>query len=124
MSVYDGVVTEKDAKDLGTTLKSVRDMLGRSLKAVAEPAGISVAYLVKLEKSEVATPSPHVLHRLAETLGIEYLELMRLAGYVVPESDGPRTNALAQALSSQDLTDDEARAVSAFLEILRSGKLE
>jgi transcriptional regulator with XRE-family HTH domain len=124
MSVYDGVVTEKDAKDLGTTLKSVRDMLGRSLKAVAEPAGISVAYLVKLEKGEVATPSPHVLHRLAETLGIEYLELMRLAGYVVPESDGPRTNALAQALSSQDLTDDEARAVSAFLEILRSGKLE
>lgn len=124
MAVYDGVVTEKDAKKLGTTLKAVRDMLGRSLKAVAEPAGISVAYLVKLEKGEVTTPSPHVLHRLAEALGVEYVELMRLAGYVVPEVDGPRSNALAQALSSQDLTEEEGRAVAAFLELLRSGKLE
>ena len=124
MSVYHGVVSEKKAKELGTTLKAVRDMLGKSLKAVADPAEISVAYLVKLEKGEVATPSPHKLHRLAETLGIEYLELMRLAGYVIPEPEGTRINALAQALSSQDLTDEEARAVAAFLELYRSGKLE
>jgi HTH-type transcriptional regulator, competence development regulator len=122
--VYNGVVTETDAKELGTTLKAVRDMLGKSLKAVAEPAGISPAYLVKLEKGEVAAPSPHVLHRLAETLGVEYMELMRLAGYVVPEPEGSRANALLQALSSRGLTEDETRAVAAFLEIYRSGKKE
>ena len=121
--MYDGVVTDQ-ARELGTTLKAVRDMLGKSLKAIAEPAGISAAYLVKLEKGEVTAPSPHVLHRLAEALGVEYVELMRLAGYVVPESEGPRSNALAQALSSQDLTEEEARAVAAFLELLRSGKLD
>ena len=122
--MYDGFVTENSAKELGPTLKAVRDMLGKSLKAVADPAEISAAYLLKLERGEVATPSPHVLHRLAEALGVEYLELMRLAGYVGIESDGPRTNALAQALSSQDLTQEEARAVSAFLEHLRSGTRE
>jgi transcriptional regulator with XRE-family HTH domain len=124
MLVYDGVVTDKDAKELGTTLKAVRDMLGKSLKAIAEPAGISPAYLLKLEKGEVAAPSPHVLHRLAETLGVEYVELMRLAGYVVPEPEGSRANALLQALSSKGLTEDETRAVAAFLEIYRSGKKE
>jgi hypothetical protein len=36
----------------------------------------------------VTAPSPHVLHRLAEQLGVEYLDLMRLAGYVVPETTG------------------------------------
>ena len=117
-------MNEKANKQLGTTLRAVRNLHSKSLKAVAEPAGISIAYLVKLEKGEVAAPSPHVLHRLAETLGVEYIELMRLAGYVVPESKGPRSNAMAQALSSKDLTEEEARAVAAFLELLRSGKLE
>lgn len=124
MPVYNGVMTEKDAKDLGTTLKAVRDMLDKSLKAIADQADISAAYLVKLEKGEVAAPSPHVLHRLSEALGVEYLELMRLAGYVVPEPEGSRANALLQALSSKGMTDDETRAVAAFLEIYRNGKQE
>lgn len=117
-------MASSDPSDLGTTLKSVRDMLGKSLKAVADPAGISPAYLVKLEKGEVVAPSPHVLHRLAGVLGVEYLELMRLAGYVVPERTGPRMNALSQALSSNDLTEDEAKAITAFLEMYRRGKLD
>lgn len=117
-------MARSDPNDLGTTLKSVRDMLGKSLKAIADPAGISPAYLVKLEKGEVAAPSPHVLHRLAGVLGVEYLEVMRLAGYVVPEQTGPRMNALSQALSSNDLTEDEAKAVTAFLEMYRRGKLD
>lgn len=112
------------AAELGRTLKSVREMLGRSLKAVADPAGISPAYLVKLEKGDVTTPSPHVLHRLAGVLGVEYLELMRLAGYVVPEPEGQRTGALAQALSSAELTEDEAKAVATYLQLYRSGRIK
>jgi transcriptional regulator with XRE-family HTH domain len=116
-------MTENAATELGRTLKSVREMLGKSLKGVAEPAEISPAYLVKLERGEVTSPSPHVLHRLAEVLGVEYLELMRLAGYVVPEAEGRRSGALAQALSSSDLTNDEAKAVAAFLQMYRSGQI-
>lgn len=121
--MYHGGVTKGTSK-LGRTLKDVRELHGKSLKAVAEPAGISAAYLAKLEKGDVATPSPHVLHRLATTLGVQYEELMRLAGYVVPQAAGPRPSALTQALSSKDLTEEEARAVAAFLELLRSQKLK
>jgi transcriptional regulator with XRE-family HTH domain len=107
---------------LGTTLRSVRELLGKSVKTVAEGARISPAYLVKLEKGDVTAPSPHILHRLAGALGVEYIELMRLAGYVMPDAHGQQVNALAQALSSQKLTDDEARAVAAYLKLYRSGK--
>lgn len=109
---------------LGPTLKSVREMLGKSLKAVADPAEISPAYLVKLEHGNVTSPSPHVLHRLAGVLGVDYLELMRLAGYVVPDAAGHRSGALAQALSSEDLTDDEAKAVATYLTLYRSRRVK
>jgi transcriptional regulator with XRE-family HTH domain len=112
------IVSMTEAKRLGETLRTVRELAGKSLKAVAEPADISPAYLQKLEKGLVTTPSPHVLHRLADQLGVEYLDLMRLAGYVVPETSG--VGVISQALSSQGLTEEEERAVAAYLQIFRS----
>jgi transcriptional regulator with XRE-family HTH domain len=108
---------------LGQTLKSVRELQGKSLKTAAQGAEISPAYLQKLEKGDVTAPSPHVLHRLANELDVEYLNLMRLAGYVVPETTGTGSGALAQALSAQDLTEDEARALATFLKMYRSGQI-
>src|SRR5664280_1756847 len=115
-------MTETPAKSLGDALKALRGLQERSLKSVAEPAKISPAYLLKLESGDVKTPSPHVLHRLASVLGADYLELMRLAGYVVPESSGATSGMLAQALSSTDLTQDEARALATYLKLYRSTK--
>jgi HTH-type transcriptional regulator, competence development regulator len=109
-----------EGKELGPTLRSAREISGRSLKAVAEPAAISPAYLMKLERGEVVSPSPHVLHRLARVLGVAYTDLMRLAGYIVPEAERHPGGVLEQALSSQDLTEDEAHAVAAFLKAYRS----
>jgi DNA-binding XRE family transcriptional regulator len=104
--------------DLPTTLRQLRRLAGKSLKAVAEPADISPAYLVKLERGAVKSPSPHVLHRLAQALGADYLELMRRAGYVVPDNS-QTGGTLAHALSSDGLTVEEAAAVSAYLTVLR-----
>jgi hypothetical protein len=39
---------------------------------------------------------------------------MRLAGYVVPEDRAPR-NELRYALSSEELTDEEARELAEYL---------
>jgi transcriptional regulator with XRE-family HTH domain len=117
------MVCMTETRALGQTLKSVRELHGTSLKTVAEGAEISPAYLQKLEKGAVTAPSPHVLHRLAGALGVEYLELMRLAGYVVSEKTGSSSGALAQALSAQDLTDDEARALATFLKMYRTGQI-
>jgi transcriptional regulator with XRE-family HTH domain len=99
-----------------------------SLKAVAEPAGISASYLQKLERDLVKEPSPRILQRLATQLDLPYRSLMELAGYVVPAGEpatGSRTRgggALSYALSSEDLTEDEAAALTAYLNILRQQK--
>jgi transcriptional regulator with XRE-family HTH domain len=71
-------------QQLGKRLHDVRRTQQRSLKSVAEAAGISAAYLQKLERGDVKSPSPHVLHGLSVALRVSYAALMEHAGFVVP----------------------------------------
>lgn len=106
---------------LGTELRSIRTLKGLSLKRAATEAEISTAYLQKLEGGEVQQPSPHVLHRLATMLDVPYATLMRLAGYVVPTDEPVLANsAFDHALNTNDLTEDERKAVAAFVSHLRA----
>jgi transcriptional regulator with XRE-family HTH domain len=105
---------------LGSRLRRARGE--RSLKAVAEPSGITAAYLQKLERDLVKQPSPKVLHGLAGALDVAYSELMELAGYVVPDADRERAqegNVLSYALSSERLSDEEAGALLEYLDWYR-----
>jgi HTH-type transcriptional regulator, competence development regulator len=111
------------AERLGNTLRTARELKSKSLKAVAEPADISTAYLLKLEKGLVDSPSPHILHRLAAVLEIDYLDLMRKAGYVVGDEATRSNGSLAHALSGEQLTDDEERALATYLKLYRGKKL-
>lgn len=108
--------------DLGVRLREVREMRRMSLKSAAEPAGISPAYLQKLERGDVKAPSPHVLHRLSGALEIPYATLMELAGYIVPTGDQPQGSLLAYALSSEELTEDEAESLARYLAWYRHDK--
>ena len=107
------------AGELGERLREIRALRGRSLRDVAQKTDISASYLQKLERGEVNSPSPNVLHALAKELKVPYSELMRLAGYVVPRGSRERTpmgnSVLAQALSSEDLTDEEAAELAKYL---------
>jgi transcriptional regulator with XRE-family HTH domain len=108
------------SKELGGQLKVVRQLRGLSLRAVADPAEISVAYLQKLEGGDVRQPSPNVLFRLGEALDVPYSTLMELAGYVVPISEGLLGGtSFDHALNSADLSDEERKAVAAFIAHLR-----
>lgn len=113
--------------EVAQALSNARTVKGRSLRSVADGAKISPTYLQKLERGEVQDPSPNVLHRLSEELGLDYSDLMRRAGYVVPASRRKTTAAsrgrpLTHALSSEPLTDDEESALTAYLRVLRDQK--
>ena len=107
---------------LGIELKKARDQKGVSLQVIANAANISTAYLQKLERGQVSTPSPRVLYRLASSVGLPYLGLMELAGYLDEEErekarlrePSPRPHPLA----GQQLTPEEWRAVGAFIKTL------
>ena len=113
---------DREERTLGSELVQLRALKGESLRLVAEAADISSAYLLKLERDEVQTPSPHVLRRIATHYGVSYLQLMRVAGYEIADgatSPSP-VGVLASAIAAEPLTQAEEKAMTAFLATLRA----
>jgi Helix-turn-helix. len=100
---------------IGAVLKQAREVRELSAIDAARAAGISPAYLSKLENDAVKRPSPPVLHQLSEALAVPYVELMRLCGYPVPgESNVNPIDTIGAALFA-DLTDDEREELLEYL---------
>ncbi len=100
---------------IGPLLKRTRQVRALSATEVARAAGISAAYLSKLEHDAVKKPSPPVLHQLSEALAVPYAELMRLSGYPVPgEHEAPVANSIGVALFA-DITEDERDELLEYL---------
>ena len=110
--------------ELGKELKAAREQKGSSLEKVAGPAKISAAYLHKLEQGVVNSPSPRVLARLAVALGIGYLRLMELAGYLDEEQLAKASmrepSPDPHPLAGQKLTAQEWQKVGDFIRELIS----
>jgi transcriptional regulator with XRE-family HTH domain len=103
------------APAIGPLLKRTRQVRALSAADVARAAGISAAYLSKLERDSVKKPSPPVLHQLSEVLAVPYAELMRASGYPVPgDGAAPRQDSIGAALFA-DLTVDERDELLEYL---------
>jgi transcriptional regulator with XRE-family HTH domain len=106
------------APAIGRLLKRTRQVRALSASDVARAAGISAAYLSKLENDAVKKPSPPVLHQLSEALAVPYAELMRLSGYPVPGDDRPATAATGDTIGAAlfaDITEDERDELLEYL---------
>jgi transcriptional regulator with XRE-family HTH domain len=107
-------------KDLGAKIHRARNDKGLSLDAAARSAGISNAYLHKLEHGVVNSPSPRVLARVAVALEVPYFDLMGAAGYLDEEelakarARAPMEHPLAKA----SLSPAEWRKVGRFIQEL------
>jgi transcriptional regulator with XRE-family HTH domain len=103
------------APSIGKSLRQAREVRELSAVDAARSSGISPAYLSRLENDAVRKPSPHVLHRLSEALGLPYADLMRLSGYRVPGEAGQTgTEAIGAALFA-NLTEDEREELLEYL---------
>lgn len=103
------------APAMGRLLKRTRQVRALSATDVARAAGISAAYLSKLENDAVKRPSPPVLHQLSEALAVPYTELMRLSGYPVPGEDAAPTSDTIGAALFADITEDERDELLEYL---------
>ena len=111
-------------KELGKELKKAREKKSVSLESVAGPAKISGAYLHKLERGGVGSPSPRVLARLALALEVEYLRLMDLAGYLDEEqlAQAKMRTPSPHPLADKQLSPDEWKQVGAYIKQLIAGR--
>jgi transcriptional regulator with XRE-family HTH domain len=103
------------APSIGAVLRQARLVRAQSAGDTARAAGISAAYLSKLENDAVKKPSPHVLHQLSEALAVPYADLMRLSGYRVPGEFDRRSTDTVEAALFADLTDDERDELLEYL---------
>ncbi|OXM15439.1 helix-turn-helix domain-containing protein [Paenibacillus herberti] len=71
-----------DGIDFGTFLRDKRTRRGLTLSSLAEASGVSQTYITNVENGKRGAPSPEILKKLTEPLGVSYVELMVRAGYV------------------------------------------
>lgn len=103
------------AGSLGATLRLAREVRESSAADAAKAAGISAAYLSKLENDAVKKPSPLVLHQLSEALAVPYADLMRLSGYQLPDRPSLSAAEGVGAALLADVTDDEREELLKYL---------
>ena len=107
-------------RSFGGVLKQAREIRELSASDAARAAGISGAYLSKLESDVVKRPSPVILQQLSEALSVPYADLMRLSGYRVPGvADQNETDAVGWPLFA-NLSDDERDELLEYLAWYRS----
>lgn len=70
------------ARALGEKLAKARAAHELSYRDLRDATGLSLGHLQRLERGEVAEPSPHLLHKLAGALDLDYTDLMRTVGYL------------------------------------------
>jgi len=103
------------APSIGGVLRQAREVRQLSAGDAARAAGISAAYLNRLENDAVKKPSPHVLHQLSEVLNVPYNDLLHLSGYPLPhEPSRDVAHTIGSALFA-DLTDDEQEELLEYL---------
>ena len=111
------------ATSIGVVLKQAREVRALPVGEAARAAGISAAYLSKLENDAVKKPSPPVLLQLSEALAVPYEDLMRLSGYRVPGESGVSPSVSVTAALFADVTDEEREELLEYLAWSRARRL-
>jgi len=104
---------------LGKALSSAREREGLTLRDVERATGVSNAYLSQLENDRIKSPSPNVLHTLAQLYGVPYSALMSAAGYPASESGAIPSDAIRLAARLGPTSLEEEDALADYLEFLR-----
>lgn len=111
---------DHSASELGSTLKTLREAKGLTLRDVEEKTKISNPFLSQLESGKVRQPSPIALFKLAALYEGSYEELMKQAGYPVPEKAPVGHSRQAPKNRLGQLSTEEETALREYLSFIRS----
>jgi transcriptional regulator with XRE-family HTH domain len=66
----------------GLYLKSLREQRGLTMRELDKRSGVSHSYISKLESGIKGIPSPDILRKIADPLGVDYHHLLARAGHL------------------------------------------
>lgn len=101
---------------IGSYLAQLRNERGLSQRELAEKCGLSAAEISRVESGKRQKPSPATLKILAEHLGVEYSDLMKLAGYIEEKHDDDK---LYELVFRDDVTGEIVDVVRGVKEMFR-----
>lgn len=107
---------------LSEKLRELRTEAGLTREKLAERAGVSTAYIYKLEADEYSNLSIDKCHSLAKGLGITFRDFLVAVG-LLKESSTPNVDRdLVNALRSRALPEKKIKQVISFVEFIEANK--
>lgn len=76
-----------NAIEFGLYLKGLRKGKKLTIRQLDLYSGVSNSYISQMERGARGIPSPDILKKLSKPLGVEYEEIMRVAGYIKEETE-------------------------------------
>lgn len=112
-------------KNFGETIRDLRVAQDLGLRETAIKAGISPAYLSRIERGKERPPRPEVIKELAKLLAADPDVLFRLSSSTDPEvvdflHEQPDVMALLRYIKENQFTKDEIRSLVHMAEKIRS----
>lgn len=86
--------------NLGEVLKERRQAKKLKLKQLAAMSGVSISYLGRIEQG-TRFPSGRILRKLAEPLGFNEVELVKLAGFISRDESDDRLDRFKDEVKTE-----------------------
>lgn len=86
-------------KEFGKYIQELRKHKRLSIRELQKKTGVSIAYLSQIENGKRGLPSPDILMKLHEPLGVSYDELMEKAGYI---SSSTRSELIPETIQTME----------------------
>jgi len=106
--------------DFGQRVRELRSAQSISVRAAAHQAGISPAYLSRIESGKIPPPTSSVIKALAEVLGVEPSVLFELSPAMDPDikalmERSRGTVELLNIIASHDLDEEQIDRIIRFV---------
>jgi len=104
------------------TIKELREKLGLSQGQLAERAGLSVAYISKLEGGQYASLRVETCKALADGFGMNLREFLEEVGIIANNLQKPSFAMVGSALRASNYTQKEIDKVMEYAKFLKSNR--